>query len=512
MTQPTTSTGQSPFLSVQPDGLGWLTFDDPHRPVNLFDGQVMAALADCLRQAQTLAASGHLRVLVLWSGKTDSFFAGADVAAIEGITDPLQGVEAARAGQAVFQSLASLPIPTVAAIHGVCVGGGVEMALACHRRILSDSDQTRLGCPEVLLGILPAWGGTTRLPRMIGLRNALSLILSGRRSRWDRALAMGLADEVRPAQGFRSHVAEYALKLAGHPLPAPRPRPVRDRILEGLPLGRRMILAGARRRVMERTEGHYPAPLKVLEVVEKGHRGSMEESLALEAEALARLIVTPVSKNLLHVFHLREDARKSRGIPPQVLDLPRLPPPGEMKPRPVNPGGPVPESGSGDTPPIGEGMTLPDLVARILAPFLREGLLLREEGFSRGQIDGAARAFGMAAGPFQLMGQRLRRGRGAEAPDPLLVDRLLLPMVNEAADLLAHGPWRKAGTVDLALILGGGFPPFRGGLLRHADEEGLEAVGDRLQKLADHLGPRFRPGEPLMELIHRGQPFYRGFP
>ncbi|MFC1575883.1 enoyl-CoA hydratase-related protein, partial [Gemmatimonadota bacterium] len=479
----------NPALTLEPGGLGWITFDDLHRSVNLFNHQVMGEFARRLSEARALSAAGDLRALVLWSGKADSFFVGADVAAIRGVTDARQGEEVARKGQDVFQELASLPIPTLAAIHGVCVGGGLEMALACHSRVVSQAPETRLGLPEILLGLLPGWGGTSRLPRTIGIRSALAVILSGKRYRWDESVALGLADQAFPASGFRDQVSEYARRLADGLLPPRRRPPPWDRLLESTAVGRRRLLAVARRRVEERTGSHYPAPKKVLEVVDESFGLPLNEALALEAEALGVLIATPVSRNLLHIYQLRQDARKDRGIPPTILSLPRLP--------------------EGDAPPRGEAEAM---VSRILEPFLQEARTLREEGSSERLVDGAARAFGMAAGPFEILRGEARRKTPVGSLDHVLQDRLILPMVNEAARVLAEEKWERAGAVDLALILGGGFPPFRGGLLRHADDEGLGTMVERLHALSQRFGPRFRPAGLMEELARSGQTFYHRFP
>ncbi len=307
--------GGSPILEVDSDGIGWIIFDDPERSVNVLTEGVMRTLMARIEEIHDRTEEGAVRGLVIRSRKKRGFVAGADVDRLGGIESPVEGAEASRLGQAIFLELEQLPIPTVAAIHGVCLGGGLEMALACQYRLASDSSKTRLGFPEVQLGILPAWGGTTRLPRLIGLRPALDLILTGKQIQGDRARRIGLVEEVLPAAGFDDSVREFVLeRIERGPAPTGRKRRVLDRLLEDSRPGRRTILKAAKKRVLERTRGHYPAPLKIIEVIRKGYGRSVEKSMELEALAAGELLVSDVTKSLVHVFHLREGARKGRGV------------------------------------------------------------------------------------------------------------------------------------------------------------------------------------------------------
>jgi enoyl-CoA hydratase/carnithine racemase len=478
-----------PNLSVDPAGIGWLVFDDPEGRVNILTRGVLTTLRATLAEARDRRRRGKLKTLVLWSGKKDTFLAGAHVADIEGIQEAANGERGARWVQALFQELADLPVPTLAAIHGTCLGGGLEMALACDVRVVSDAPETRLGFPEVLLGILPAFGGTIRSAEIMGLRRTLALTLSGRRVEGREAVAMGLAHQELPAQGFRARVEELAKRMAEGHGPTQRVRNPLDRALEAFPFGRRLILARARQHLLRKTGGHYPAPMEILNLLERCWARPTAEGLAAEAEAVGRLLVTPVCKNLIHLFHLREAARKGKGMPGEILDLPRVP---ELGSRPVN------------------GPAL--LVFRILGAMVSEAAALEKEGQRGEDIEAAARAFGMAAGPLEMRGRRhdrrLRRGRSR----PELEERLILAMVNEASRILEEDGAIRAGTVDLAMVVGGGFPPFRGGLLRHADSLGLGTVVDRLHSLSKTLGPRLEPTGLLADLARSGHTFYARFP
>lgn len=308
----------NPRLRLDGDGVGHLVFDDPDRSQNVLDEEALRGLDDALSEVAQAAAEGALRVLLVRSAKPRSFIAGADVNAIAAISDPKQGAEGARRGQVLFGRIADLPVPSVAAVRGVCLGGGTELALACTHRVAADGKSTRIGLPEVQLGILPAWGGTTRLPRLIGLRGALSMILAGKPVGVAKARRLGLVDQVFPDAQFELRSAAFARALAASPGPSRRPAKSRGPVawfLDGTPPGRAMVLRAARRQVERKTGGHYPAPLAVLEVLRRGLGRSEETSLELEARAAGTLVASAECKNLLFLFRLRERAVKGPWAP-----------------------------------------------------------------------------------------------------------------------------------------------------------------------------------------------------
>jgi len=314
----------NPRFDVDPNGVGRITFDDPDRSHNILTEEVLRVLGEVVGRAAAAAGEGALRALLIRSGKPGSFVAGADVAAISAIAesgDRRRAAEAARAGQAIFGRIAALPVPTVAAIRGVCLGGGTELALACDYRVCDDDDRTRIGLPEVQLGILPAWGGTTRLPRLVGLRAALGLMLTGKPARVSKARRIGLVDRVFPRQQFRQRSVEFARSLAEgtgsdavgggrRGARTRRRRGISARFLDGTAPGRAVVLRTARKQVLKRTRGHYLAPLKILEVARKGSGRPVAAGLELEAKAAGELVTSPQCRNLLFLFRLREGARK----------------------------------------------------------------------------------------------------------------------------------------------------------------------------------------------------------
>lgn len=304
-------------LEVASDGLATLTFDAPDRKVNVFD---RAALEELDALTVDLAQKGgEISVLVLLSGKRQrGFIAGADVDLIAAVSDPAEAAAGSREGQRIFAAWERLPFPTVAAIEGICVGGGTEIALASTYRVVSDADAVKVGLPEVKLGILPGWGGCTRLPRLLSLPDALDMILTGRNLRAKQALKKGFADAMMPASGFLGHVRDFARAHAGKKRSIWERHggfDVKELLMERNPLGRKLVFDQARKTVMDQTGGNYPAPLAALDVVRTGLEDGPAAGFAAESRAIGDLAVSGVCKNLIHVFQLSEGAKKLPGLP-----------------------------------------------------------------------------------------------------------------------------------------------------------------------------------------------------
>lgn len=739
----------NPRLDIDSGGVGVVTFCDPDRGQNVLTLEVMEVLQSIADEAEEAAASGVLRALLFRSAKPGSFIAGADVKAIAAVEDAREGIEAARQGQALFGRIASLPVPTMAAVQGTCLGGGTELALSCDYRVAADDDRTRIGLPEVQLGILPAWGGTTRLPRLVGLSAALGVILTGKALRTSRARRIGLVHRVLPHQEFEERSLEMMRILAGGDALPPgrkRRRGLATRLLDGTPPGRALVLRGARGRVRKRTGGHYPAPFRVLDVVRRSMGRSLAEGMELEARAVGELVVSPVCKNLLFLFHLREAARKGpwgiggradegarrphvgsrsgeaaggpgvtgradqvqriavigagpmgggiaqvaayNGIPVRMKDIrheavagglahARSVFDGAVKRRSLRKreaarrmgliSGGIDYAGTGSADVVVEAVienmavkravlqeveaavrpdviiatntsslsvdemaavlerpgrfagmhffnpvhrmplvevvqgtgTDPDtvetlaalavrlgkvpvvtrdapgfLVNRILGPYLIEAGHLLDEGWDAAAVDRAWKRFGMPMGPYRLIdevgidivahagrtmaeafGDRMnpaasltalagsgrlgrkggkgfyRYSKGKETDiDPsvygdmqlstrrstpdvaLVVDRLVLAMINEAARVLQAKIVASAADVDLGMVMGTGFPPFRGGLLKYADDRGPGEVLGAITALHESHGDRYRPCDLLTELGEAGETFHGAFP
>lgn len=279
-----------------------IVLDRPDDPVNAIDLEMVEHLGRAVRAAR---ACEGLRGLIVASGKADQWVAGADLKIVTGASNPAEITAASRRFQAVLDELAWLPCTTVAAINGPALGGGLELALACDYRVAADVPGVVLGQPEVNLGLVPAGGGTQRLPRLLGLQPALDLLLSGRRLNARRARRIGLLDEVvHPT--LLMHAATTWADRPKRPLH----RPLRlgpslaaaAELAELTPAGRRLMYRRARQAVLERTRGHYPAPPRALEAVEAGLERGMAEGLEAEAQAFGELAVTGTARNLIWLF------------------------------------------------------------------------------------------------------------------------------------------------------------------------------------------------------------------
>lgn len=292
-------------------GIARVTFDVPGKKVNVWSRETLSEFEQVLAE---LTGRGDLAAIVFRSGKEDSYIAGADIDMLASIGSREDARGLARRGQEIFQRVADLSVPTVAAIHGACVGGGLEFALACSFRIASDSDRTKLGFPEVQLGIIPAWGGTQRTPRVVSLQDALGLILTGKRISARRAERMGLVDQAVPP-GRLLHVADETAEAAisGRASPAGGGGGLMGLLMEKNPLGRKILFSKSRERVEERTGGHYPAPLRAIETIDVGMSRGMSAGLEAEAEAVADLSETDVARHLMSIYREREAARAPRG-------------------------------------------------------------------------------------------------------------------------------------------------------------------------------------------------------
>jgi len=699
-------------LDVDAERIGTLWLDVPGEKVNTLSTAVMEELRGLL---ETAPANGKLKALIFVSRKEDCFIAGARIEEIGDITSETAAYDACRKGQDVLDRIARLPIPTAAAIDGVCLGGGLELALACRYRLASDHPKTRLGLPETRLGIIPGFGGTTRLPRLVGIQQALGIILKGGRMDPRRAHRIGLVDARVPKARLLREARRMV--LSGRPARRFRPRGLVAKVLEGTGLGRSIMFKKARQGVMETTGGHYPAPLEAIRVMEDSRGKSLEAGLDVEAHAVAPLVVSAVSKNLIRLFFLAEGVKKKQvgGIGPKdvrklermgvlgagimgggiaqlaadrglsvrlkdirddalfqglgeasrlfgkkvkrrrmkkreksaamgrisptleydgfhtldivveavvedlgvkravlkeveeatrgraifatntsSLPISKIASPAARPDRVVgmhffNPVHRMPlveiirgEHTSDETAaavfelarkmgkvPVlcGDGPGF--LVNRLLMPYLNEAAYLLQAGASVQGIDAAMLSFGMPMGPARLLDEvgldiayhvgvfletcfpdrmrgapllksirdaglqgrkggsgfflydrkgkqgavnpkmkKLLPGAGPQPSPETLVERMVLPMVNEASRILAEGIVETPGDVDLGMIMGTGFAPFRGGLLRYADSQGITHIADRLTFWYDSEGDRFQPAEPLLERAKANRSFY----
>jgi 3-hydroxyacyl-CoA dehydrogenase / enoyl-CoA hydratase / 3-hydroxybutyryl-CoA epimerase len=283
---------------VLDDNICVLTFDRPGSSANIFD---RATLAELGRELDFIEGASWLKGVIFVSAKRSIFMAGLDLKAVDENMSLGAVREIIGCGQALFGRIAALKIPTVAAIHGAALGGGWEMSLACDYRLASPDRVTKIGLPETRLGLLPAWGGATRLPRLIGLPKALDFILAGKVAAPRQALKLGMIDEIVPAEHFTT-VARKKIRAGKMPRP--------NHWLVNHPLMVAAVAARMRPQLLKKTRGHYPAVLKAFEVMTTGLRQSIPDSLALEREGVLELVQLDACRNLLRVFFMQERAKK----------------------------------------------------------------------------------------------------------------------------------------------------------------------------------------------------------
>jgi 3-hydroxyacyl-CoA dehydrogenase/enoyl-CoA hydratase/3-hydroxybutyryl-CoA epimerase len=278
------------------DGLAWLTFDKHGASTNTLSAAVMAELRIALADIAAEPPAG----LVIRSGKENGFIAGADIDEFGELKSVDDAIALVKRGWDTFEQLATMPCPTLALVRGFCLGGGMELALACRYRVVVDEPGTRLGLPEVMLGIVPAWGGIRRLPRLTGAPAALDLLLTGRTVDARRAKKLGIADECVPLR-IMDNTARGVLRER----PAPRRVPF-PLSLTLNPLFRPLIAAQARKQVaMRARREHYPAPYAILDIWVK-YDGDALATPQSDPASVARLLQTPTAANLIRVFKLQE--------------------------------------------------------------------------------------------------------------------------------------------------------------------------------------------------------------
>ncbi len=694
------------------NNIATVTFAVPDSKVNIFSEALLIELNDILDR---ISQDTNIKGVVFNSAKPDTFIAGADVKVIQALQNdsPVKAYEASKIGKLIFDKIAALPIPTVSAIHGKCMGGGTEFALACRYRVASNSPVTAISLPEVQLGLIPGWAGTVRLPKLIGLQAALNMIMTGKEVDGRKAWKLNLVDECVDQDKLilRAEQIINGASVRRH-LTSIRSKFVRW-LLEENPLGQKFIYSMAYKSAMRETKGKYPAPIEALKLVIKNYKRPVPEAYEAESNTFAHLATSEISRNLVNIFFTKNESKKSpsditvrqeiktvgvlgagvmgagiaqaaayagyrvvlKDIDKKFVDqgmskitklFDNLVERHKLKPEERNKKladikGTIEyedladcdlvieavledikvkaqalialekvitkpfifatntsslsvnelAAANGNTDRIvglhffnpvhkmplvevvkGEGTSLETLataqafalklgkttvitadapgfvVNRILVPYLREALVLLEQGVSPESVERAATAFGMPMGPFTLLdeigldigvkvthvlhealGERLvppplmakletlkllgkKGGKGfylyeegkrtefnpnvlslIEAPANKkqmgeIQDRLFLIMFNEATRCLQEGVIKEPGLLDLALIYGIGFPPYRGGILRYADHVGLKIIHQKLAFLSQVDGENYVPTDILLEKVANNTNFY----
>ena len=301
-------------LVRQKNGIAHLVMDVVGDTMNTLKAEFAEQVTDVLAE---IKLDSTITGVVLCSGKKDSFVAGADINMINDCKTKEAVIAMTRQGQMLFSQLEQLNIPIVATINGACLGGGLELAMACHARVCSDNPKTALGLPEVQLGLLPGGGGTQRLPKLVGVQKALDMMLTGKQLRAEQALKAGLVNDVVP----NSILIETAEKmaLAGNFKQAVKFKSslvtsLVNKFLEGTSIGRGIVYKQAKKSVLSKTKGNYPAPVKIINCVKTGMEQSSAKGYQIEAEHFAELVMSPESAQLRNLFFATIEMKKEQGV------------------------------------------------------------------------------------------------------------------------------------------------------------------------------------------------------
>ena len=296
-------------LEKRDDGVAVLTMDVPGETMNTLKqafGDEITAMLDEIEQ------DSSIKGVVLQSGKEGSFVAGADISMLAACTTAEDAEALSKGGQDVFNRIETMAKTFVAAIHGPALGGGLELALACHYRVCTDADITQLGLPEVQLGLLPGSGGTQRLPRLIGIQQAMKMMLTGSPARAKQAKKYGIVDDMVP-QSILFDVAVEMAKKAKPERSKPKLSMV-NRMLEETAFGRNTLFKQARKQTVAKTKGNYPAPERIIDCIETGMSDGMRDGLRVEARHFGDLVMSPESKQLRGIFFATTDMKKEQGV------------------------------------------------------------------------------------------------------------------------------------------------------------------------------------------------------
>lgn len=303
-------------FSIDKSGVANLVFDLPNEKVNKLSEPVLLELEKALN---VIEGNKAIRILLISSEKKDIFIAGADINEIKDIRDTKDAYEKVSRGQNVISRIADLKIATIAVINGACLGGGLELALACKYRVAVVNPKTMLGLPEVNLGIIPGFGGTQRLPRLVGLQESLKIILSGKPIDAKKAFKIGLVDDIVREEFIEEKLSHFVTEIIksgdeNHYLKSRNKAAKRHLLIESILLTKYLVYYLAKRDLWGKTKGQYPAPFYALEVIRRTYGLTYSKrGYAVELEAFCELAVGEISKNLIEIFFISEELKKDEG-------------------------------------------------------------------------------------------------------------------------------------------------------------------------------------------------------
>lgn len=290
------------------ENIAMVTLDTPGEKVNKLDEQLIEEFSSFLDK---LEGDNNLAGAVLLSGKENNFIAGADIEMFKTRETAEELAGLSWTGHEILLRVEQCPKPIVTGIHGTCMGGGTELALASHYRIVSDHSDTKIGLPEVKLGLLPGMGGTQRLPRLIGIQQSLPYLLTGKNMYPRQARKTGFANEVVHQHALKDAGINAVHELSNKKAPHPDKRSLAEKVIESNPLTRKIIFSQARKQTMGQTKGNYPAPFKIIEAVEYGYKHGFQKGIRHESKLFGELAVTPESRALVQLFFAMNQAKKN---------------------------------------------------------------------------------------------------------------------------------------------------------------------------------------------------------
>ena len=312
---------QESLRIVDKGDVALLEWDHIGESANKLSTPIMTRFSEILEELK----NSQYKALVIVSKKKKIFIAGADIEEIKNLKTADDFNQAVQSGQEIMNQIEDLPIPVIAAIHGACVGGGCEMVISCDYRLASDDKATNIGLPEVKLGIIPGFGGCVRLPRLIGVQAALDIILAGKTVKAKKAFKMGLVDKVVHPAILEEQALLFAkniiVKGAKKRKKFFKAKGLMNSVLES-GVGRKIVFSQARKMVMKQSHGHYPAPLKALEVVKESYGKPREKALQIERQGFCKVAPTEISKNLINLFFMMEAVKKRNGVESDIEGMP----------------------------------------------------------------------------------------------------------------------------------------------------------------------------------------------
>ncbi len=299
-------------LKTEKQGIKRLVFDLQNEKVNKLSLKVLLKLDETLDQ---LSKNKETKLLTIESGKEKIFIAGADISEIQSIQNPKEAEEKSKQGQEILSKIENLPFSTVAVIHGACLGGGLELALCCDYRVVTDAAETKIGLPEVNLGIIPGFGGCYRLPKVIGLEKSLEMITTGKIIDGRKAFKIGLADACYHVEYLEMFLPSFLEKIKNSKKKKKKPSfLMRQFLLEKNIFGRKLLFSMAKSQLLKKTKGFYPAPLKAIQAISKIQGKRRKKALKIERKIFSILATTEISKNLINLFYTSEALKKDTGV------------------------------------------------------------------------------------------------------------------------------------------------------------------------------------------------------